>query len=90
MIVYDKQSAGGFLAMVWQYDANLQRFSATLDGWHALVQRARQPSRWRAGVAPLQPGVGHIAPAVFASPRAAQAWCIGVIRQQKESQPDDG
>jgi hypothetical protein len=69
--------------MAWQGDTQQLRFSMTLDSWRAVVQQGRSRKTWRAAIAPRHGGLGRLAPAVFTSRIAAQAWCIGVIRQQQ-------
>jgi hypothetical protein len=68
--------------MTWQCDAQQFRWRTTRDGWRAVVQQGRSLNTWRAAIAPAHGGLGQLAPVVFISRVAAQAWCIGAIRWQ--------
>jgi hypothetical protein len=72
--------------MTWREEARGQRWHMRKDGWRAVVQQAHGRPQWRAAVAPLDGGIGRIAPAVFTSRIAAQAWCISAIRRRHQQE----
>jgi hypothetical protein len=69
--------------MAWHYDARHRCFMTSLDGWRLLIQQTRRKSIWRAAVVGPPAGLARIAPAVFTSRMAAQAWCLAAIRQEQ-------
>jgi hypothetical protein len=68
--------------MTWQCDAQQRRWRTLVDGWRAVVQQGYIAGTWRAAIAPAHGGLGQLAPVVFTSRIAAQAWCLGAIRWQ--------
>ena len=72
--------------MAWHYDAHCQCLTTITDNWRLLVRQGRSKRIWRAAVTPLHGGVARIAPAIFTSSTAAQAWCLATIHQERASQ----
>lgn len=71
------------IAMAWHYDAHRQCPTTLTDTWRLLVRQGRTKHTWRAAVTPLRGGVARIAPAVFTSSTAAQAWCLAAVSQER-------